>query len=85
MAAFREVSGVETWNGRIPRRGILPFQFRIIAIHQGPFVPLPFIEYQIRNCLFKRLRLISDYPLRADGTATDDVVSKGGDASMRQN
>jgi hypothetical protein len=82
MAAFMEESGVEQWNGRTHRGGILRTYSKIIAFHQGKFSPLQFLEYQIRNCQFKQQRLVGDYPFRAAGTVTDDVVSKGGDGSM---
>jgi hypothetical protein len=82
MAAFMEESGVEQWNGHIHRGGILRTYSKIIAFHRGPFTPLQFLEYQIRNCLFKQQRLVGDYSFRAAGTVIDDVVTKGGDESM---
>jgi hypothetical protein len=82
MAAFMEESGVEKWNGRTYRGGILRAYSKIIAFHQGQFTPLQFLEYQIRNCLLKQQCLVGDYPFRAAGSVTDDIVSKGGDESM---
>lgn len=82
MTAFMEARDVGTRHGRCPRGGILQFQLRTKALQQGSFVSLQFLKHQIRNCLFKPHRPVSDYPLRANGTVTDDVASKGGDASM---
>lgn len=79
MAAFMEDSGVEKRNGRTHRGGILRSHFKIIAFHQGPFAPLQFLGYQIRNCLFKQHSLVNGYHLHPAGTVTDDIVSKGGD------
>ena len=82
MSAFMEESGVEKRNGQPHRGRIFQSNFKIFASYQGPSAPLQFLEYQIRNCLFKPHRLVGDAPFRVAGIATDDVVLKGGDGSM---
>ena len=63
MAASMEESSVETRNGHTHLGWILRSYFKVIASHQGSSAPLQILEYQLRNCLVKQHRFISDYLL----------------------